>query len=62
MQLLPFTDPENDYEKKRLQNIAEAQKLFKDNLKASAKALKGNKSKPSRHNIYLDSKLLVSLM
>ena len=53
MQLLPFTDPENDYEKKRLQNIAEAQKLFKDNLTASAKALKANKSKPSRHNIYI---------
>ena len=53
MQLLPFTDPENDYEKKRLQNIAEAQKLFKDNLKASAKALKGNKSKPSRQSIYI---------
>lgn len=54
MHLLPFTDPENDYEKKRLQNIAEAQKLFKDNLKASAKALKGNKSKPSRLLIKCD--------
>ena len=53
MQLLPFSDPENDYEKKRLQNIAEAQKLFKDNLKATAKALKGNKSKSSRHSIYI---------
>ena len=53
MQLLPFTDPENDYEKKRLQNIAEAQKLFKDNLKASAKALKGNKSKSSRYIMYI---------
>ena len=51
MQLLPFTDPENDYEKKRLQNIAEAQKLFKDNLQASAKALKENKSKSSRYII-----------
>ena len=53
MQLLPFSDPENDYEKKRLQNIAEAQKLFKDNLKNTARALKGNQSKPSRHNIYI---------
>ena len=58
MQLLPFTDPENDYEKKRLQNIAEAQKLFKDNLKASAKALKGNKSKPG--TVYILGQLALS--
>ena len=31
---------QNDYETKRLQNIAEAKEKFKDNLKASAKALK----------------------
>ena len=51
---LPFSGPDNEYEKQRLQNIARAQKLFKDNLQATSRALKGKKSKPSKPLIKCD--------
>ena len=53
---LPFSAPDNEYEKQRLQNIARAQKLFKDNLLATSKALKRKKSKPSKPLIQCDYK------
>ena len=51
---LPFSGPDNEYEMQRLQNIARAQKLFKDNLQATSRALKGKKSKPSKPLIKCD--------
>ena len=53
---LPFSAPDNEYEMQRLQNIARAQKLFKDNLQATSRALKGKKSKPSKPLIQCDYK------